>query len=119
MKGRINMNNRNWIAVFLGLACLVLFVSVMGASNNWLTGNNTGNTNNGATPQQINQTVRNMDSNTAPPDGTMQTEIDANKMTDTIKDTMKNDNTENTQTAENTNNNQQSMPKLAMPKITQ
>ena len=51
------MNNKNWIAVFFGLAALVLFVSVMGASNNWM---NNG-ANNGTVPQQINQTVRGMD----------------------------------------------------------
>jgi len=108
------MNNRNWIAVFLGLACLVLFVSVMGASNNWLTGNNSG-TNNGATPQQINQTVRDM--NKAPQDGNMPTEIDANNM---MEDITGNDTTNKTNNSDTTNNNKdQNMPSISLPQIPQ
>ena len=76
------MNNRNWIAVFLGLACLVLFVSVMGASGNWL--NNNTNNSRGTTPQQVTQTVRDMNQNTAPKDGNMPTELDANQISDTL-----------------------------------
>jgi len=112
------MNNRNWIAVFLGLACLVLFVSVMGASGNWLNGNN-NNTNNGATPQQINQTVRDMDNNTAPKDGNMPTEIDADTLTEDITGTNNNNNGNNNNAANNQNTNNQSMPKISIPQITQ
>ena len=61
------MNNKNWIAIFLGLACLVLFVGVFSASGNFMNNNNgTNGTNNGTTPQQISQTIRNMDNNKAP-----------------------------------------------------
>jgi len=120
------MNNRNWIAVFLGLACLVLFVSVMGASNNWLNDNNR---NNGTTPQQINQTVRNMDNNnTAPKDGSMSTEIDANKITDTITDTSNDNQSSNTtnnnqgtnatnKTNDNNTSDKNSMPNLLLPQM--
>jgi len=125
MKGMINMNNRNWIAVFLGLACLVLFVSVMGASGNWLNGNN-GENNNDTNPQQINQTIRNMDKNTAPQDGSMPTEIDANGMTNKITDTTNNASSPNSSnnTTDNTNNNEDkktmeenSMPNLLLPQM--
>lgn len=54
------MNNKSWIAIFLGLACLVLFVSITGTSNNWL---NSGKNINSATPQQINQTIRGIENN--------------------------------------------------------
>lgn len=106
------MNNRNWIAVFLGLACLVLFVSVMGASGNWLNNNNR---NNGTTPQQITQTVRDMDKNTAPQDGSMQTEIEPNGLMEDITGVTNNNNTN----GNNENNANQNMPKLNIPKITQ
>jgi len=95
------MNNKNWIAVFLGLAALVLFVGVFSASNNFM-GNNNGEQNNGTTPQQINQTIRNMDNNKAP-DGTLPTEINGNEMMDKVKDTTTAPNNTNNQ---NTNNNQ-------------
>lgn len=108
MKGMINMNNRNWIAIFLGLACLVLFVSVMGASNNWLNGNNNG-TNNGTVPQQINQTVRDM--NKAPEDGKMSTEIDANSMMSNITGTQSNSNSNNANTDK--------MPSIKLPQLFQ
>jgi len=80
------MNNRNWIAVFLGLASLVLLVSVMGASNNWM---NDGTNNNGSTvPQQINQTVRGMDS--ANKDN-LPTKINGDEMLDNMSNEMTND----------------------------
>ena len=109
------MNNRNWIAVFLGLACLVLFVSVMGASGNWLNGDNTRN-NNGATPQQINQTVRDM--NTAPKDGNMPTEIDANRITDDITGNANENNNNNANNATN-DNNKLNLPSITMPQMNQ
>lgn len=96
------MNNRNWIAIFLGLACLILFVSVFSASGNWMNNNNTTR-NNGNTPQQISQTVRNMDNNKAP-DGTLPTEIDANNLT------TQNNQDQNTQ-------NQSSSKLLDMPNV--
>ena len=67
------MNNKNWVAVFFGLAALVLFVSVMGASNNWM---NNG-TNNDTVPQQINQTVRGMDNTNK---DNLPTKIDGNEI---------------------------------------
>ena len=76
------MNNRNWIAVFLGLASLVLLVSVMGASNNWM---NDG-TNNGTVPQQINQTVRGM--GTPNNNENMPTKIDGNEILDNMTNDM-------------------------------
>lgn len=72
------MNNKNWIAVFLGLASLVLLVSVMGASNNWM---NNGTNNGGTVPQQINQTVRGMDSTNK---DNLPTKIDGNEMLDNM-----------------------------------
>ena len=112
------MNNRNWIAVFLGLACLVLFVSVMGASGNWLNGNNNGN-NNGATPQQINQTVRDM--NTVPKDGNMSTEIDANKITDDMTGNTNgnNDTNKNTNDTNRNDNSGMELPNIIMPQMQQ
>ena len=77
------MNNKNWIAVFLGLASLVLLVSVMGASNNWM---NNG-TNNGTVPQQINQTVRGMDSTNK---DNLPTKIDGNEMLDNMSNGINN-----------------------------
>ena len=117
------MNNRNWVAVFLGLACLVLFVSVMGASGNWLNNNN-GENNNSVVPQQINQNVRGMDNNTAPDDGSMPTEIDANKITDDMGNTA-NDMSNNGKNAVTDAANsvkdavQDGMSKLNMPKMNQ
>ena len=96
------MNNRNWIAVFLGLACLVLFVGVFSASGNWMNNNNKTNQNNGATPQQISQTIKNVDNNKAP-DGTLSTEIDANKIVDQTSN-MLNPNNQNSQSTQNGQN---------------
>ena len=95
------MNNKNWIAIFFGLAALVLFVGVFSASNNFM-GNNNGAQNNGTTPQQINQTIRNMDNNKAP-DGTLPTEINGNEMMNKMKDTTdpNNMNDKNTNTNQN------------------
>lgn len=100
------MNNKNWIAVFFGLAALVLFVGVFATSNNFM-GNNNGAQNNGTTPQQINQTIRNMDNNKAP-DGTLPTEINGNEMMDKMQNTMTNPNntTNQNNTIPNTNNDQ-------------
>lgn len=98
------MNNRNWIAVFLGLACLVLFVSVMGASGNWL---NNSTENNGTSPQQINKTLNNMGNNNPPQDGNLPTEINADELTNKINDTTNNQNGDNTQ----------NMPKISMPQM--
>ena len=115
------MNNRSWIAVFLGLACLVLFVSVMGASGNWLNNNN--GENNGMNPQQINQTVRDMDNNTAA-DPNTPTKIDANGITDNITNTMigrdgANANTNDTPNNDADNNTANNMPKVNMPQMNQ
>jgi len=116
------MNNRNWIAVFLGLACLVLFVSVMGASGNWLNNNN-GENNNGMNPQQINQTVRDMDNNTTP-NQDIPTKIDTNGITDNITDTMigrdGGNNTANTNDTPNNgadNNTALDVPQVNMPQM--
>ncbi len=84
MKGMgLNMNNKNWIAVFLGLACLVLFVSVMGVSNNW-TGKNSTMKNNNSSPQQINQTINRMDNGNSTQNNKMPEEIDASGLTSQI-----------------------------------
>ena len=108
------MNNRNWIAVFLGLACLVLFVSVMGASGNWLMGNN-NNANNGTTPQQINQTVRDMGNGaTTTPDQNVPTKIDASGMTSTIMNNNQNDQNNTSTTSQN--NGGGLMSDLTMPR---
>ena len=119
------MNNRNWVAVFLGLACLVLFVSVMGASGNWLNNNN-GENNNGMNPQQVTQTVRDMNKNSTPSQDTP-TKIDANGLTDNITDTLTgrdgsvntNDtNNNNTNTANGNNNkNMLDIPQVNMPQM--
>ena len=98
------MNNKNWIAVFLGLAALVLFVGVFSTSNNFM-GYNNGEQNNGTTPQQINQTIRNMDNNKAP-DGTLPTEINGNEMMDKIQDTTTDPNNTNNQNTNTNPNNQ-------------
>ena len=93
------MNNKNWIAAFLGLACLALFVTVMGASGNWLNNNNPQG-NNGTTPQQVTQTIRGMNNNSVPNEN-MPTKIDANGVTDTLTD----DDSNNGENNNNQNNN--------------
>lgn len=65
------MNNKTWIGLFFGLACLVLLVGVVSVSG---TMNNTGR-NNTTTPQQINQSLM-----SKPKDGTLPTEINTNDM---------------------------------------
>lgn len=50
------MNNRNWLAVFFGLACLVLLVGVFTVSTTLPDGTR-GNS--GMSPQQINQSLPN------------------------------------------------------------
>lgn len=102
------MNNRNWIAIFLGLACLVLFVGVFSASGNFMNNNN-DTRNNGTTPQQISQTIRNMDNNKAP-DGSLPTEIDTNKITNSSSQTSSTQNSQNQQ-----NSNILNMPSMNMP----
>ena len=115
------MNNRNWIAVFLGLAVLVLFVSVMGSTNNWLNSNN--GENNGMNPQQINQTVRGMDNNTVP-NQDFPTKIDANGITDSMTGNGQ-DNTNNTTNTNDTPNNGADdknaldVPQINMPMLNQ
>ena len=64
------MNNKNWIGLFFGLACLVLLVGVVSVSG---TMNNTGR-NNTTTPQQINKNLM----TDKPQDGTLPTEINSN-----------------------------------------
>jgi len=103
------MNNRNWIAVFLGLACLVLFVSVMGAAGNWTTNNNA---NNGTTPQQINQTVRGLNNNTAKPGEKLPTEIDASQITSQVTGN-------SSANANETNNENSGLGEILMPKMQQ
>ncbi len=95
------MNNRNWIAVFLGLACLVLFVSVMGASGNWLN-SNSGKNNGNVTPQQINQTIKGMET---PPSGNVSTKIDASNIT--------------SQVSENVQNMENNISKISVPQMKQ
>jgi len=106
------MNNRNWIAVFLGLACLVLFVSVMGASGNWLNTNN--GENNGMNPQQVTQTVRDMNSNSAPSQN-VPTKIDASGVTDNITSTLTGRDGANTNDTVNNNDNN-IMPNMSQMK---
>lgn len=50
------MNNRNWLTVFFGLACLVLLVGVFTVSTTMPDGTR-GNS--GMSPQQINQSLPN------------------------------------------------------------
>lgn len=106
------MNNKNWIAVFFGLACLVLFVSVMGASGNWM--NNQNGRNNGTNPQQINETIRGMNDNTAPDNAP--TKIDSNGITDTLTGD-NNNNNDNTNNAKD--NPTQNTPNLILPQMGQ
>lgn len=113
------MNNRSWIAVFLGLACLVLFVSVMGASGNWLNNNN--GENNGMNPQQVSQTVRDMNANSTP-NQNVPTKIDASGLTDNITNTMTgrdgaNTNTNDTPNNDADNNTMLDMSQVNMPKM--
>ena len=108
------MNNRNWIAIFLGLACLVLFVGVFSASGNWMNNNNTTR-NNGTTPQQISQTIRNMDTNKSP-DGTLPTEIDASEIVNT-NDQNQGTNNQNTQNQQSSNI--LNMPSMILPNMPQ
>lgn len=98
------MNNRNWIAVFLGLACLVLFVSVMGASNGWLN-NNKGNDN--MNPQQINQTISNME--TTPNENTS-TKLNTSQMTNNQDNTLDSKNSEKP-------SNALDVPQINMPNL--
>lgn len=63
------MNNKNWIGLFFGLACLVLLVGVVSVTG---TMNNTGRNN--TTPQQINQNLM----TDKPQDGKLPTEINTN-----------------------------------------
>ena len=79
------MNNRNWVAVFLGLACLVLFVGVMGVSGNWTSNNSRKN--NGVTPQQVNQTVKGMNTR---PNGNTLSQIDASSVISQVSGDMQN-----------------------------
>ena len=65
------MNNKNWIGLFFGLACLVLLVGVVSVTG---TMNNTGRNN--TTPQQINQNLM----TDKPQDGKLPTEINTNDM---------------------------------------
>ncbi len=95
------MNNRNWIAVFIGLACLVLFVSVMGASGNWLN-SNSGKNNGNMTPQQINQTIKSMET---PQNGNVSTKIDTSNIT--------------SQASENAQNMGSNTSKMSIPQIKQ
>lgn len=66
------MNNKNWIGLFFGLACLVLLVGVVSVTGTM--NNNTGRNN--TTPQQINQNLM----TDKPKDGNLPTEINANDM---------------------------------------
>lgn len=63
------MNNKNWLGLFFGLACLVLLVGVVSVTG---TMNNTGRNN--TTPQQINQNLM----TDKPQDGNLPTEINTN-----------------------------------------
>ena len=113
------MNNRNWIAVFFGLAALVLFVGVFSASGNWMN-NNDANKNNGASPQQISQTLPNVDNNKAP-DGTLPTEINSSGIMSTTQSAMSNmTNTNNTTNNQNDKNSSMlNMPSALLPSIAQ
>ena len=64
------MNNKNWIGLFFGLACLVLLVGVVSVTGTM----NNNSTRNGATPQQIYQNLM----TNKPKDGKLPTEINAN-----------------------------------------
>ena len=105
------MNNKNWIAIFFGLACLVLFVGVVSVSG---TMNNTGRNN--ATPQQITQNLM----TSQPKDGTLPTEINTNDiMNNTASPSPSPSATPNNILDMNNNGNQDKMPKITMPNIGQ
>ena len=109
------MNNRNWIALFFGLASLVLLVGVVSVSGT-MGGNGRNNT---TSPQQINQNMM----TTQPKDGKLPTEINTQDIIN--KDTTPNTNAilpnsadmqdMNNENSDKENNNK--LPKLELPKI--
>ena len=106
------MNNKNWIAMFFGLACLVLLVGVVSVAG---TMNNTGK-NNGTTPQQINQNLM----NTQPKNSNLPTEINKNDIinnTSSPSPSPTNSPMNNNILAINKNGNQ--MPKISVPNVAQ
>jgi len=91
----IFVNNRNWLMVFFGLACLVLLVGVFTTSTTLPNGTTRDN---GLSPQQINQTLPNTTTPNAqdnnqmsnmiteqPKDQQYSTEMDPNKMGQDMK----------------------------------
>lgn len=110
------MNNRNWIALFFGLACLALLIGVFAVSDP--IGNAGNNT---TTPQPINQNLM-----TTPPNTTnTPTKINAN---DIVNNTTTPDGTQNNTTNQgpdpNNANNPENSPNnmtngLNMPQMPQ
>ena len=105
------MNNKNWIAMFFGLACLVLLVGVVSVSG---TMNNAGR-NNGTTPQQINQNLM----NTQPKTSNLPTEINANDIINNTSSPSPSPTTSPINNMLDINKNGNQMPKISVPNIPQ
>lgn len=109
------MNNRNWVALFFGLASLVLLVGVVSVSGT-MGGNGRNNT---TAPQQINQNMM----TTQPKDGKLPTEINTQDIMNNGATPNANGVLPNTGNMQDMNNenadkeNNDKLPKLELPKI--
>lgn len=104
------MNNKNWIAMFFGLACLVLLVGVVSVSG---TMNNTGK--NGTNPQQINQNLM----NTQPKTSNLPTEINSNDILNNTSSPSPSPTNSPMNNMMDMNRNGNQMPKISVPNIPQ
>lgn len=103
------MNNRGWIAMFFGLACLILLVGVVSISGTM------NNTNNGATPQQINQNLL----NTQPKTSNLPTEINKNDILNNTSSPSPSPSESPIINMPDMKNNGNEMPKIEIPNMKQ